>query len=325
MSWDSPEPIPTRLKDAYPFVTFLETGGGKGAGFARNRGIEIAKAPLICGLDADDWLYPEFLERCIPAYNDTGHAIYTDYIGKALVDDKKYIKSLESKGRLIAWDGLEAVILFKAFNFDCDRALREPSGKDFYVWCNITTIHPKAGGPRSAASMNAYPPGKTGDYFLRLVQRGHCFTRLEEPLMVYRFYTGTRRDAAHRQVGNGHLYDFMIKYLQDKYAVLRAEGKVMGCGGCGKKSVTGRSADYDYQQKEESMNDTDQVMVEYRHPNKGDHWVGSPSGLKTEEGRPGMGCMYRGLVPGVCRRRESHAHEFHRCRNYAEARSDYAE
>ena len=61
--WDSDQPIPTRIRAAYPFITFIETGGQRGAGYARNRGIEAAKAPLILPVDADDWLYPEFLRE----------------------------------------------------------------------------------------------------------------------------------------------------------------------------------------------------------------------------------------------------------------------
>jgi hypothetical protein len=298
--WDSTQLIPKRILDMYPFINFIRTEGERGAGHARNVGAEAATAPLLLFLDADDWLYPEFLEKCLPVYYETHNAVYTDYVGKALIKDKKFIERMKQEGRLLHYDGTEAVMLYQSFNFDCERALREPSGHDFYVWCNITTLHPKAWWADVGGFDESMPSWEDWDYFIRLVRAGHYFTRLEEPLMVYRFYTGSRRDEAHRRTKSGrHMYENLIKYLQDKYSILHAKEGTVPCGSCNQQksvsmSVPTSNHTYPYREEVVTMNDNEMVLIEYHHANTGDHWVFSPSGLAQENGRVGYGMHVRG-------------------------------
>lgn len=288
--WDSAQTIPDLYRTAYPFVTWLETGGARGTGYARNRGAEVAKSTLLLFLDADDWLYPTFLSLSLDKWRETGHAIYTDYIGKAIISDDKFLDQLERDKRLLHWSAKdnEAVIAYHALDFDCQKALREPAGNDFYVWCNITTLHPKAWWIEVGGFDEAMSSWEDWDYWLRLAQHGHCFTRITEPLMVYRFYTGGRRDSVHQKSEYGrYIYEHLLQYLHEKYARLAQEGQIMPCQGCGqKRTVTGLSSPA----ATSVLAPTETRVIRYMDRSSGDHWVDSPSGLAvTPNGREGYG------------------------------------
>jgi glycosyltransferase involved in cell wall biosynthesis len=66
----------------YPFATVIDTreGGAQGAGFARNVGLDAARAPLVLWLDADDYLAPEALFVLCRAYAESeGRYVYGDW------------------------------------------------------------------------------------------------------------------------------------------------------------------------------------------------------------------------------------------------------
>lgn len=50
----------------------------QGTGWARNRGIEKATGEFIVFLDADDWIEPDFVERCLEVWQP-GAYVYTDW------------------------------------------------------------------------------------------------------------------------------------------------------------------------------------------------------------------------------------------------------
>lgn len=66
-------------------VQMLVDYGGRGAGWARNRLLERVDTPFVVFLDADDWLEPDFVERCQAAWQP-GRYVYTDW----LEDDDYY-------------------------------------------------------------------------------------------------------------------------------------------------------------------------------------------------------------------------------------------
>jgi hypothetical protein len=51
---------------------------GRGTGWARNKGLEAVDTPFVVWLDADDWIEPDFAERCLRAYDGTRY-VYTDW------------------------------------------------------------------------------------------------------------------------------------------------------------------------------------------------------------------------------------------------------
>lgn len=280
--WDSPDITNLqKLKDAYPFIKVLETGGKKGAGYARNRGVEIAKAPLLLYLDADDWLYPEFIQSTILTYLETEYAVYTDYVGKAFINEQSYIDEMDRSNRLLYWDGNEAVIKHKGLDFDCAKAMQQPDDWPFYVWNNITTLFPKAWHNEIGGFDESMESWEDWLYWLMMARKGHCFTCVHEPLMVYRFYTGSRRDIAHTidEKTGRHKYKTMIRYIKSRLE----EMETVGCSGCGNKStseVPVRSM-YSEQVVREQGGDAFK-MCRYYSDNMGDHRVGSPSGAKPE-------------------------------------------
>jgi hypothetical protein len=51
---------------------------GRGAGWARNRGLEQVTTPFVSFLDADDWLEPTFAEKTLAAFDGRCY-VYTDW------------------------------------------------------------------------------------------------------------------------------------------------------------------------------------------------------------------------------------------------------
>ncbi|HXV98092.1 MAG TPA: glycosyltransferase family 2 protein, partial [Anaerolineae bacterium] len=216
-----------RFVTAYPYVKIVEAfdksavskfGGyaPKGAGFARNRGAEIARAPFILFLDADDTLHPLALEKMLEAYSRTGQGIYTDYVGQAFISEE-LAAELDQKKRLLSYnpkDG-ESIISYQAADFDCPRALRQPEEGQMYIWNLITTLIPRAWHNEIGGFDEQMETWEDWDYWLRLARAGKCFYRLDEQLVRYRFYTGKRRAEATPDTEAGRQKaQAMIKYLQ---------------------------------------------------------------------------------------------------------------
>lgn len=262
--WDTGEKIPKRLTDAYPYVRWAVTEKTGGAGAARNFGAKMARAPFLLFLDADDYLYPEAIEIMTEEWKVEEAIIYTDYVGKAFIDDPT---ALDPKlAERIVWrepDGLTA-IRYEALDYEPERAQRQPHGDPsrVYTWNLITSLIPRAWHEEAGGFDEAMPSWEDVDYFWRLAKLGKCFRRVAEPLVVYHFYTGVRRDQGVAQ------HEDLFKYLQEKHERM----EVMGCRGCGSKSRTvptpaARSA------PPLLSEDEDFALAVYRHPNRGQHTV----------------------------------------------------
>lgn len=218
------------LHQVYPYIKWKINWidyKGWGAGYARNRGVEKARAPLLLFLDADDTLHPEALEYMIDAWNNEQKIIYSDYVGQAFIEPELANK-LDKENRLQSYnskDG-EAIISYKAFDFDCNRALLQPDNPP-YIWCNITSLFPKKWHDEIGGFDESLETWEDWDYWIRHVFNGKCFYHLEKELLRYRFYTGQRREiaASDRQKANN-----MLELLKDKY---KGIDKTMGCTSCG--------------------------------------------------------------------------------------------
>lgn len=266
---------------AYPYirlVTIKELDSSyhykqMGAGFARNRGVELARAPLILFLDADDTLHPQALEKMLAKWNSTGMAVYTDYVGQAFIEES-FAVGLQEKSRLQSFDTKtgEAIINYQAFEFDCARALRQPEEDNPYIWNLITTLFPKSWHNEIGGFDETMETWEDWDYWLRMVRAGHCFIRLPEQLVRYRFYTGQRRSLASGDTTEGrHKAQSMIEYLKQKY-----EGQeVMGCG-CKKNGTNaGTVAGSAVESSSLHVADNDFVRAEYIGPGGNHHIIGA--------------------------------------------------
>lgn len=243
------------LKKAYPYVRYISTNdiyysrdGGetvsplkpKGSSYARNRGAEIARAPLLLPLDADDWLYPTALEKMLYAWNEHQSIIYTDYTNRAIVNDDEVAK-LKSKGRWLATletyeDGTHLVVsASKSFDYDCARAQLQPqpdAAGNCYIWCTMMSLIPTAWHREVGGFDEKLPSWEDVDYHWRLAKLGKCYYRIEEQLLVYNYHMGHRRERG-RQTHEKLLY-----YLIEKHKEL----DVMACRGCSKRPKPRSSA-----------------------------------------------------------------------------------
>lgn len=218
---------PSELNDAYPFVHWVECTR-RGAGAARNIGASNARASLLLFLDADDWLRPQALHRMLQGYNQTKAIVYSDYAGHAFIEDKAEISKLRIRQRLESYNERthEAVVFHHAFDYDCEEALQQPKitrNGEFYIWNLTTSLTPKAWHDEIGGFDEAMISWEDWDYWLRMARAGKCFTRIAEPLVDYRFYTGTRRESGRQN------HKSLLEYMTGKYKEL----PMAGCSGCG--------------------------------------------------------------------------------------------
>jgi len=228
------------LKKTYPHVKWLHLEEKSGPGAARNLGAKHASAPLLLFMDADDWLTPDALEYMVKAYDATPNTvIYTDYFAHCVMDRGPELQRLEMKGRVKYHDDHtgKTVLLHRATEFNCNRANAQPNPSDMYIWNLISSLVPKRFHVAIGGFDESMESWEDWDYWLRISHMGICFTWLEQPLIEYRFDTGSRRALANpiesgesgRQLGAD-----LIQYLHKKY-----EGKEkMPCGGCRKHHAT---------------------------------------------------------------------------------------
>lgn len=205
--------IPNNLPAAYPYVKFVTSPTSHGAGWARNRGVELSRAPFLLFLDADDWLLPDCLSQMLDNWDDsvTGEGVYSDYIGVANVDDLNALAPNLRKN-VISYRGGVAVIRYNAAPYDKERAQRQPEDGLPYLWGNITTLIPKSWHNEIGGFDESMSSWEDVDYWWRMARADKSFRRVNHPLMVYRFSTGERR-----QIGLQDKSQLLL-YLRNKYA-----------------------------------------------------------------------------------------------------------
>lgn len=270
-----------RLHDAFPFVKWQTTYAEyKGAGAARNLGVELAKAPNLIFLDADDWLVPNALEEMIKAHKEEpGAIIYSDYIGHSYMENGNTLQRLRAAKRLLEYNEktAEAKVLYSAYDFDCELAQAQPvSGQDPYIWNVVSSLVPRQYHIDIGGFDVAMESWEDYDYFVRLAKAGKCFYHLAQPLLQYRFYTGQRRASANPgESGESgrQLSTHLLEYMRGKYE--RIEN--MPCSSCGGRRTSPPPpmmiAKNLNEGKVSSMSADDMVMVELIDGNIGDHLI----------------------------------------------------
>lgn len=267
--WDRDDTPSDRYRKAYPHIRWVVAGKNNGAGAARNLGATLARAPFLLFLDADDWLYPEAIQEMMDAWATENSVIYSDYVGKAFIDDPRELsKKLQDN---ILWrnpDGLTAMY-YEALDYDAEKAQRQPDGdpSKVYTWNLITSLVPKTWHDEIGGFDEAMPSWEDVDYWWRIAKRGHCFHRIPKPLVVYHFYTGERRDRGYEN------HQELFQYLLEKHA----EEEIVGCSGCGKRSSQAPrpSAGVTQNSAAPSLGLLDEQfkLITYQHPNRGQHTV----------------------------------------------------
>lgn len=213
--------VPDDYRKAYPYVRWLEVDEGS-AGAARNRGVEIARGPMIAFLDADDYLYPHFLEETIDAWNRQGAIVYSDYAGISTVADPNKL-ARELQERILEVKNGLTTIGYRAGTFDCAKAVEQPRGNEPYIWCNVTVLMPRSWHNEIGGFDESMESWEDVDYFWRLAKAGRCFHRVAKRLMVYRFNTGGRRHSGLQK------WTELLSYLRDKHSSIEVKDYMCGC------------------------------------------------------------------------------------------------
>ena len=222
--------VDSHFHDAYPYVRLSgDATISKGAGYARNRGAEIARSPFLIFLDADDWLAPDALDHMLKAALQTESIIFSNYYGKAYLSEEEAVK-LDRAGRLSEFEKDKlSTISHGETDYNCESFKSAIGRGKPYHWCLVTSLIPLSWHKSIGGFDEEMPSWEDVDYFWRLAWAGRCFSRVDEPLVIYRFNTGKRRNLANAetedslQIGN-ELLEYMLRKLE------RME--VMPCSSC---------------------------------------------------------------------------------------------
>jgi hypothetical protein len=226
-------------------------------------------------LDADDYLFPETLETLLKAWENSGVIVYSDYVGKAEIDPSEIGKF---KDRLLFYDEKLnlAVLSHKSKDYACEKASHQPD-VDLYIWCLVSAIVPRKWHFDIGGFDENMKSWEDWDYYIRMAKAGKCFIRVPKELVVYRFYSGSRRDEGVKE------HQELLKYMTQKYRSIQN----MGCNCGNKKTINVVMSEVERRSSMPSGigNDSDYVMIRYEHPNVGQHRVIGPAS--------GMGYGYR--------------------------------
>lgn len=209
-----------QLLSAYPYIRFVSTSK-KGAGFARNRGVDIARAPFLLFLDADDELKTgDSLNKLLDYWNRYQEGIYCDYVKDAIISEE-YAKEMELANRLQSFNRKtgQAIITAQAYDFNLERVLAQPENNlNIYSWQLITCLFPTAWHYEIGGFDEAMTTWEDWDYLIRIVKAGHRFKRLPEMLLRYRMSTSTRRYIASADTDESRqMAERTMQYMIEKH------------------------------------------------------------------------------------------------------------
>lgn len=150
----------------YPFAKWnYRQGPTQGAGAARNRGIDLARAPYVFFLDADDELAPDALQKMLELSQKSGRYVFSDYY---IVENGSGRRAIETPE-------------FDPAAYLAERQIHGVTALVPTEWARKARFDPELIG------------WEEYDYFMQLIRQGFCGTRLPEPLYIYRTALGKRR------------------------------------------------------------------------------------------------------------------------------------
>lgn len=203
--------------------------GPMGAGVARNIGVELARAPLLLFLDADDWLVPTAIVKMVRKFKQTGRIVFTDHMAIAKIPKEKLG---QVDGNVVAYnEGKGTAYIHQAITeYDCKKASEQPylDGRPPYVICSVTSMVPTKWVRELGGFNTDINSWEDVLLFWMLSWRGKCFVRIPEPLLVYRYDTGMRRERGRKNAR------VLLEYLAKLAEKEKREGRIMGCG-CNQK------------------------------------------------------------------------------------------
>lgn len=199
------------LIKTYPYVKWIYAGVAPlGAGKARNIGVSQAKAPFIAFLDADDYYAPQFLEKSLQAFDDHVSVIYSDCMSK--MTEERYAKYVGEVINRIKRTG-EVIIIDSLPDYQPVLAKLKPTGQRPYVWSSITILLPKVWHEAIGGFDVEMETWEDCDYLLRLAWAGYDFYKIPEPLWLYNFTTGHRREMSIER--EAELVEYLAKKWED--------------------------------------------------------------------------------------------------------------
>lgn len=178
-----------------------------GLGLARNRGIRESKSPWIVPLDADDWLQPDYLEKCYraamkPAINPAFQAGPIGIVGPGLRHHGLAPGSM--------WERL----LHKGsayFQFPDSPVTREKL-LDHNCLFNSSMFHREAW--KEAGGYDENPRTyEDWDLWLSIVEKGWRIAVIDEPLINYRHHP----EQSSKKMKPGDHLEY-VEYIQKKHS-----------------------------------------------------------------------------------------------------------